>query len=411
MSIVKESHKDIFLLGLILFCGLFLISNLAFAKSEEAGLTGNWSTDLYLYPGISGSDIFDIDTTISLTYNYAGIELTSLTEFSDRYPQYDFYRRQNFGLGTRIGILELNSDVVFTPEEQRLKYWLSRATTTFAGFTITQNFLVEYLELPELFTGLAVSPGPGYGAGVELVINGKTPEGLAVEVSSRFGMEESWKEQQGIEAGSGYDIITYGAEGPYTYSPSDLQYVSSTLEVSNFSLGCCEYDITTWFSREKGFEYSQFEFFFESENSPISIGTDLIFYPDKKTVSIDPDLKIDGKCFDLYMDFREKDSSSTYDLQFNGFGVQGVEVGKTLTLSSITTFRKGLYKNVGTNDINLSASDYIVEPLTFISPHYNISSFYEGPLNYDQVFSITSADRNGLSTLGLDFYFDMSNTD
>ncbi|MBS3792689.1 hypothetical protein KGY77_08615 [Candidatus Bipolaricaulota bacterium] len=404
MSVQNKSNCLVVLYG---FIALFMLGSLimvgapsALAQTEDPILTGDWSNSLFLYSGDGVDDTLDFSSSISLTYSFSGVDLTSVSRFSDKNSNGGngyAYKTQNFGLDTRIGILGLSSDVVFAPEAQRLDYWLSTATTSFAGFTVTENFLVEFQEYPT-----DLGPGPGYGAGSEIVLNGKTSQGLEVEFSSRFGMEESLLEQEGVEDGSGYDIVIWGADGPFTYSPSNLQYVSSTLKVANSSLGCCEFDSTTWFSREKGFEDAEFEFYMNSENLPVSIGTSLKFAPDEKTVLLDPQLDVEGNCFTLYLDFAEKDTPSTYDLELKGFGLQGVEVGDAITLSSITSLKGNLYRFAGTNDISLRASSYTIDPLT--------PAYYVGPLNFDQVFSI-AASLNDLTNLGLDIYFNMSESD
>ena len=138
------------------------------------------------------------------------------------------------------------------------------------------------------------------------------------------------------------------------------------------------------------------------QNLPLIIATDITFSADQKTVSIDPDLDIDGKCFDLYVDFIEEDSSNTYNLELKGFGFHNINIGKYFTLSSITSMKGNLYKNKGASNIVLRASDYTIDP---ISPDY-----YDGPLDFDEVFSIATGFGQ-LSNLGLDLYFDISNSD
>jgi len=387
--------------------GLVLILSLIFtllvgvldvsAQEDNPTLTGELSTDLFLYSGSSVAEFPGFNSTLSLTYLFSGLRLKSISRFANTNSHDYVYRGQNFSLDTRIGILDLSSDVVFSPKDQRIDYWLSSASTTFAGFTVTENFLLEFLDLPP-----GIGPGPGYGSGSEIVLNGKTSQGLEIEFSSRFGMEVSELEKEGVEDGSGYDIITNGNEGPFTYSPSSLQYVSSTIKVADHNLGCCEFDSETWFSREKGFEYTEFEFFMNAENMPVSIGADIQYAPRKKSVLIDPQLDVNGSCFDLYLDFSEKDKENHYNLELKGFGLQGIKISDAVTLDTITSLKGNLYRNAGTNDISLRASGYTIDPLT--------PAYYVGPLNFDQVASI-AARMNGLTNLGLDVYFNMSDSD
>ncbi len=396
----KHLHsRCIFLFVFFLALILCLHGTSVFSLPDESPIvTGNWSTDFLIYHANDPSANFDLNSSLSFSYSLDGFDLTSLSRFTNPDSTPGTFHRQNFGLNTRIGILALNSKVVFYPKEGRMDYWLNEASATFAGITITNKFLLQH-------TILSSTPRPtyGYGAGTELIISGKTSEGLSVEVSGRFGMEESVLEQEGIEEGSGYDIVTDGGRFPnlipFAYPPSQLQFVSSTIELSDLSLGCCTFDSTTWISREKGFEYTELDFYIDSENMPVSIDTEIQFAPKKKKGSIDPQLITEDECFDLYLDFSEKDSSSSYNLALKGFGLH---IDQPLTISNITSLKGNLYKRKGADDITLRASDYVIDPVT--------PAYFDGPLNFDQVFSLVFHPGN-LAQLYLDVYFNMTESD
>ena len=369
------------------------------ATGEKGVFYGNWNSDFFLKPIKTSPSSPSFTSTLSLTYGISGVDFSSRSVFTttDDNPSSGSFHRQKFGLDSRIGIMDFGSDLVYFPEDARMEYWITDASTTLGGFTITDTLLIEYT-VKDIKEDQIVL---GYGAGTEVTVQGKSSNGTSVELSNRFGMEEAKKEQEGIEEGSGYDIVTDGAQGPITYPPSSFQYVSSTFEISNSSFDCCKFDSTTEFSREEGFISSEFEFTMESENLPLLIDTDIKFKPKEKTVSLDPELIFEDNCFDLYVDFREKDTS-TYDLEFKGIGLRGIKLGDFATLSDITALNGSLHRYKGTKDIKLRAGNYLIDPIT---PEY-----YTELTEYDQVLSIISSQER-LTLLAGDFYFKMNDSD
>lgn len=395
--------KNKLLLAGVFFLVFGLIFSLsALAQGEEDNiLTGSWDNDLYFYPDETGEDFLSYSSQLSLTYRFSSFSLGSTTSFGG--TNGSGLSKQSFNVDGRLGVFDISSDVVFDPENNRLDYWLSEGSLTFAGATLKSVFLLEY-HVYELVPGIGYVDYPGeYGAGIEFSVSGDMPGGGSAEISSLFGMEEDEYEILGLQSGSGYDITQWGPEGKFSFGTSSLHYVSTTVEFFGLDLGCCSFDTETKFSARSGFEYTEFDFTIDSTNLPVSFDTTMRFTPQTKSVTLDPYIEISGDCFTTYFDLVEGDPS-TFQLELEGFGLD-VKLGN-VTFSSVTALKGNLFKARGASHLVLRADDYIIDP--------NEPQLYE-PTPYDEIASISLSPDDTTSypnhSFGADLYFNMSGED
>lgn len=402
---VMFSQNKVLIIGILFLVSFLLLDGGAVVaqQEEEDVLTGSWKSDLYLHPDPSGEEeLINYNTSLSLSYSLTSFTVESLSTFSNSNGSTGL-TNQSFEIDGTLNIFDVSSDAVFDPENNRLDYWLSETSLTFGGATFTSIFLLEYY-IWELIPGVKIDTGE-YGAGFGFSVSGDTPGGGNAKITSLFGMVEDEYEVLGLQSGSGYDITTTGpgdtqTERRFSYGASDLQYVSTTAEFYDLDLGCCQFDNETKFSRQNGFEYTEFEFSINSTNLPVSFDTTLRFSPQSKSIDLDPYIEISGDCFTTYFDLAPS-NVNTYQLELEGFGLSGVKIGN-VTFSSITALQGDLYKDPGASDLVLRADDYIISPTT--------PALYAETV-YDEVASISISPSDPSSypnnNFGLDIYFDM----
>ena len=378
-----------------LVLALLFVSFLFTPTLEAASLSGDWENDLFLNPGNSSNAIDKFVSTLTVEYRTGGVSYSSKSVFDK-----DKFDSQVFGADYRIGILDGSSTVSFNPTETRLDYWLNRGNFSLAGARIDTVFLLEYSE-----------DAGSFGAGAELGLSGNLGEGVSADFTSRFGMSENEAEVLGLESGSGYTIVTSHGDNPDAYGPSQLQYVDSELQISGMVLDCCEYDVTTRFSEANGFEETEFEFTIGGEENLMSFDVDLTFSAQTKSVKLHPGISTEWACFDVYTDISTPNAddilgnnstkeSTINGIEIEGFGIFDVSLGH-VTLSSLTSLKGNLYKPAGTYNMDLTASDYLIDP----QPDYQ--NLYDST-NYDQILSIYKSSKDFDLTYGANVFFDMS---
>lgn len=361
---------------------LFLTTGL----TGHADLTGSWENDLNLGPEPNLLESFSSE--LDLYYTSGGIDYRSSSLFKK-----DSYYAQSFGASTTLGTLDIDSTLDFDPQAVRLNYFLAEADFRLSGLNIGNTFLLEDTE------------NSGYGAGYQLELSGRFPDGPNLYVNNLLGMESNQAESLGIVRGSGYTIVTGD------YGPSTLQYVSTTVEISEQRFDCCSFTSTTKFSEEEGFEYSNFEFDMESENLPLELWAKLSFSPQTKSVELDPRLDLGWACFEVYTDLSTPDDedllvnnstevSTIGGLEIEGFGITGVDLGH-VTFSSLTALKGNLNRLTDQEDMDLRARDYVLDP----DPVYS-GLYVNTP--YDEVISIEKSNKGDDVYFGADVYFDMS---
>ena len=373
-------------------------------QDEERTLTGNLKNDLYLRPNLpEDEDLFGYNVTLDLDYSLTSFTVGSTTKFSNSGDTSGLVE-QSFDVDGKLEIFDVSSEIVFDTKNNRLDYWLSETSLTFGGATFSSAFLLEY-HVYEFVPGVGFEDYPGeYGAGFDLSVSGEVAGGGEAEITNLFGMEEDEYERIGIQSGSGYDIVQWGQEGKFTYGPSSLHYVSTTVNLYDQIVGCCSFDNETRFSYRFGFEYSEFGFTIDSDNLPLSFDTSIRFTPQTKSVTLDPYLEINTDCFSTYFDLVEG-SLNTYQFEVEGFGLTDVKLGR-VNFSSITALKGNLYKDAGASDIVLRADDYLIDP-------DNKDPYTE--TDYDEIASIYVSPQDATKypnySFGADFYFDMSGSD
>lgn len=375
---------------------------------REEELTGSLLTDLELDAAEEGSDFLGYDVTLNLQYSLAETTFESTSTFQDEFTRFfdtqSGFSQQLFEMRSRLSIFDFDSTLSFYPPENRMEYWLTETSLTFAGATVQSTFLLEYTLGFDIPGGGFVDYPAEYGAGLELSLSGDIPGGGSVDISSRFGMEEDEEEILGLERGSGYDIAQEGPGGKWAYGTSSLHYVSTTVDFYDLGFGCCQFDTTTTFSRENGFESTTVDFTMDLKPWPLSLETELAFSAQTKSVTLDPYIAVSGDCFDVYLDLVNTDVHE-YRMAVEGFGLEGVKVGP-VTFSTITALGDNLYKDSGVDDIKLGASDYVIAP--------DETTGYE-LTGYDEILSFrTKKGGNGsypAYTIGADIYFNMDESD
>lgn len=380
---------------LLVSASLIIVLILVVNITGFSDLSGDWENDLYFSPGSNVLGSFSSE--LYLNYYSGGIDYTSSSLFKK-----DSYYAQTFGAATSLGMVGVDSTLDFDPQEVRLNYFLAEADLTLADLNIGNTFLLEY-------TG----DGSGFGSGYELELYGELPGGPKMYVTNLFGMEENEAEALEIVRGSGYTIKT-GSSQAGSYGPSQLQYVSTTIEISELSLDCCNFMATTKFSEESGFEHSILEFDLESETLPLKLDGKLKFTSQAKSIELDPKLDLDWACFDVYTDLSTPDdenlltnssskTSTIGGLEIEGFGITGVKLGH-VTFSSLTALEGNLNRLTDQENMDLRAYDYVLDPDPVYSGLYTNTP-------YDEVISIEKSNRGDDLYFGADVYFDMSGSD
>lgn len=380
----------------LVFALLLFLVFVAFAHSLTVygnELSGSWKNDIYMSP--QSSSISGFESTLDVNYTVGGILFSS----ESVYTRNQFYS-QSFGLDYRLGILDVSSTLSLDPSDSSLKYWLSEGQFSMGGVWFNTKLLLEYMESVD-----------GYGSGAEFGVSGNLGDGVGIEIKSHFGMEVDEAEALGLVPGSGYDIVTSHGAQTDSYGPSQLQYVDTEIEVTGLQVGCCTVDVSTGLSEALGFKETEFEFQIGGDESPVIFDVDLEFKTQTdsimKSVELDPSLRTDWGCFNVFTSLSTGDaenlltgSTSTIEaININGYGVSGVTLGN-LTFSSITSLSGNLYRPPDTRNIDLRATDYLIEP-----PQKFASLFRE--TDYDEIVSLVKSSEVSDLSLAIDLYFDM----
>ena len=115
-------------------------------------------------------------------------------------------------------------------------------------------------------------------------------------------------------------------------------------------------------------------------------------------------VEINTDCFTTYFNLVEG-SLNTYQFEVEGFGFTDVKVGR-VNFNSIAALTGDLYKDAGASEVILRADDYLIDPDN-TDPYENTE--------FDEIASISvsppdTAEHPNYS-LGIDFYFDMTDED
>jgi len=196
----------------------------AVAQEDDRALMGTWENELTLNPNATGNSLAGLTSVLDVEYTMNGISYTSISEFN-----LDGFEKQEFGVDSSVGLLDLTSTLNMDPSGQNLRYWESGASMTLGGVSIGASFYLQSIdwentastgystnfwpedtpaaEHPEWpnFTNVDASTTPqtasvridsgnsvtdfhDYGSGLELTFSGETPGGISVDVTNTFGM-------------------------------------------------------------------------------------------------------------------------------------------------------------------------------------------------------------------------------
>lgn len=362
---------------------------LVFSPIAIGSFGGNWKSTLTLEPasGPQTSSITAFSSKLQLNYASPGLSFSSTSTFN-----LDNFTRQAFELGLEPGLLDIDSTISFYPPDNRLDYWSFTGDIVIAGLGIKDTFLLEYVD--------AIS---GYGAGNKLELSGEISEDVTVKVSNYFGMEEDLVEQEGWQQGSGYDISIYGPNGERV---SMLEYESTTAEIVGQQFDCCKFDLTTQFSADDGFDYASFDFQINNENLPLSFDTRMTFTPDKKHVSLTPQIDLGWNCLSVYTGFKPEtidgSNNKIEEFQIKGFGLDRMEIGDVY-ISSLTALGDGVLwksKTAG-SDIYLRAGDYVLDPNPIEEVFYKKVQYAYVKESFSSILSLGTTN---VMDFGVDFY-------
>jgi len=371
---------------LLIFILSTLILLFLFPTITYGSLSGSFKNDLFLNAGTSS--LITYESELDITYRLEGMVFASNSVFHE-----DSYHSQQFGVDFGLGALDINSSLSFDPANTRMNYLLAGAGTSLGGVGIDNTLLLEH-----------VDEQTGYGAGYKLTLRTRLPSGPGMYVKNLFGMEENEAALLGLVEGSGYTIVTNGG-------PSGLQYVNTTVEITDLSFDCCDFISTTKFSSQEGFEHTTLEFDLNSTNLPLKLEGKLKFTPQTKSVELNPGIDLDWACFEVYTELTTADDqnhltggeggvSALGGLRIKGFGITKVDLGN-LHLSSLTALHENLFRLSTEKNIDLHANDYVLSPDPVYSGLYTET-------DYDEVISIVSDFETIPLSIGLDTYFNLT---
>ncbi len=205
---------------------------------DDRALMGTWENELTLDPNADDNSLAALESILDVEYTMNGISYTSVSEFS-----LDGFEKQEFGVDSSVGLLDLTSTLNMDPSGSNLRYWESGASMTLGGVSIGASFYLQKHDWDHTEAGYQATFWPGvsasdypakptfgtvegnpddrsvqtdsfvvdsrswdsdteesslsdtsvtsfhdYGSGLELTFSGETPGGVSVDVTNTFGM-------------------------------------------------------------------------------------------------------------------------------------------------------------------------------------------------------------------------------
>ncbi|MFP4588337.1 MAG: hypothetical protein ACLFO3_00005, partial [Candidatus Acetothermia bacterium] len=242
-----------------------------------------------------------------------------------------------------------------------LEYWNAEGSLTLGGVALTGIMQLELDSESEEQTETAVpyqdddaefsTGGPdtfdyqsgSYSFGMAFIGSGETPGGISIKSTNLFGMKkvwDSWAEGSSSPSDNVYYDGSAGGRDYIVVDPADDEngsnapYQGSIFELEGGVFGCCEFDNTTIISEDGGFEFTRFDFGFDSETWPLSVDASIKFEEQTKSVSFTPSLDLDWSCFTVYTAYTRIDDSNAYGLNFGAMEISTEFNG--VSFSSVT---------------------------------------------------------------------------
>lgn len=312
---------------------------ISLAESSSALKASYFAGEVADLPNRFLSALFITDKELSNTgFGLQGIFVPALVPLDRRsIASLSVYSKQDIVIDWPIGTWSVISDLVFSVPTAAMRYWWNQLNVTAYGTAITATFAV-------------VALGGEYRNGLELKVVGSTIYGLGLDVTTSFGIDTDFDQLMAVQTGSGKCGV--------------IPYTGAEVNLTGLSLGCVYFETTAVFSADFGFDYIQFEFEIAPEAWPVEFDATLTFMLQTKSIVLVPTLDLENVCLDVYMilDPRELSpgSSTTEALLLQGLGLRDAEIDSA-TLSGLVSFGGGLYKRLGSSDIELRANDYLVD--------------------------------------------------
>lgn len=399
-------------------------------STPEARVDGEIDSEIWLSPGGSGG-LFGSDSVMTWDMNYVsgnvedlpsmitgalywpetrladtGMALSAQAESKlldpdDAHPfdvSFDGYFAWEFGPDYPIGTMGGSTKADF--EEDELDYWASTGIVNYGGFSYQGIFLLERKpEGPKLKTGESKPDQVEYNSGLELSISGTKLSGIGVELVARFGLKPNQLELAGIQEGSGYDTFSGPDKGYERLSG----YTGSEVILEGVKFGPLQFDSTSNFSADRGFEKTTLDFALGDEEGLLELDGSFQFKPGSKDITLEPELNLEWGCLDVYSELKPDEltgeKSSIEGFAIRGYGMNEVSLGNVEFSFLEALGDNNLIRESDRKDWRLRAEDYGL----FSSSRFPGGAPESMETDYGGVLSLEGGSGN--LYLGVDLYW------
>ncbi len=315
---------------------------------------------------------------------------------------FDGYFAWEFGPDYPIGTMGGSTRADFGEEE--LDYWASTGIVNYGGFSYKGIFLLERKpegEQEKKISESTRSQGE-YNSGLELSVSGTKLSGIGVELVARFGLRPNPLELAGIRDGSGYDTFSGPAQGYERLSG----YTGSEVSLEGVKFGPMQFDSTSNFSADKGFEETTLDFSVGNEEDLLELDGSFQFKPSGKDITLEPELNLDWGCLDVYSELKPDELTGGKNViegfAIRGYGMNEVSLGNVKFSFLEALGDNNLIRESEEKDWRLRAEDYGLFPrsrYSYLPGGVSVSS----KTNYGGVLSLEGGRGN--LYLGVDLYW------
>ena len=358
----------------VLLTGVLLLS--LFAPAKAAPISGSWASTITIT--YAPTFTISLGSIVAINGSFSGIAYRNTTVFN-KDGLYSSAARANW----TWWVLNFDTSLGLLGSVPRMDYWMFKTSTVLAGVSLNSIFLLEY-----------ESTSKKYGLGWQFMMGKDFGNGVSLEITNQFGLEENIAEELGWQLGSGYDITSRP-------EPNGLCYSTTWIEISGVSFCNSNADITAKFTGENGFDYLWATSDFQLDPWPLGFKVDLQFQLQTKSLRLRPYLRTKAGCVEFYLrvlPWQLTPGSS----DITGIKVEGLKfTAKELTpftFSVLEAFNGRLYRRRGAaTDIELRAWDYVLSPDPLEQLYY-VATPYQG------VCTLEKRDED--SIISVDFYFE-----